>query len=161
MPETDPTPKPGGITARALKAAARRHQDTTTPPTWNDELWSQRAEACTRELADLLGITHGQVETTADYTRAYGRWPWPHLTVTEPDGTTHRFVAAYNNPDQIFTLGTCPACGQQVPITWLRSLADYGADLDGTNLTEDAFDPVPEFRGDPGHAPSCPHKELD
>lgn len=161
MTQSDPTPKPAGITARALKAAAQRRQDATNPPTWSDELWSRRAEASARELADLLGITRGKVETTPDYTRAYGQWPWPRLTVTEPDGTVHRFVAAHNNPDQIFTLGTCPTCGHEVPITWLRSLADYGSELDGTSLTDEAFDPVPEFRGDPGHTPTCPHSERD
>ena len=159
MPETATTAAPGGITARALHAAVRRRNDTTIPPTWSDERWAQRAEACARELAALLGITSSQVEITPDYTRAYGQWPWPRLTVTEPDGTTHRFLGAHNNPDQIFTLGTCPACGREAPITWLRSLAAYGTELEGTALAEGAFDPVPEFRGDPGHAPSCPHTE--
>ena len=54
----------------------------------------------------------------------------------------------------------CPICGREVPITWLRSLADYGAQLDGTGLTDDAFDPVPEFRSDPGHTAACPHAET-
>jgi hypothetical protein len=83
------------------------------------------------------------------------------LTVTEPDGTAHRFLGAHNNPDQIFALGTCPACGREVPLTWVRSLADYGAHLDGTALSEDAFDPVAEFRGDSGHTPACPHAQID
>jgi len=160
MPETAITPPPVGITARALHAAARRRHDTATPPTWSDERWAQRAEACAHELAALLGIAYSQVEITADYTRAYGQWPWPRLTVTESDGATHRFLGAHNNPDQIFTLGTCPACEREVPITWLRSLVDYGAQLDGTGLTDDAFDPVAEFRGDPGHTAACPHAET-
>jgi hypothetical protein len=160
MPETATTAPTGGITARALHAAARRRNDTTIPSTWSDERWAQRAEACARELAALLGITSSQVEVTADYARAYGQWPWPRLTVTEPDGTAHRFLGAHNNPDQIFTLGTCPACGREVPITWLRSLADYGTELDRAALADDAFDPVPEFRGDPGHTAACPHAET-
>ena len=148
------------ITARALGAAARRRHDIRSPPTWRDERWAARAEACARELADLLGITHSQVEISPDYTRAYGQWPWPRLTVTETDGTAHRFVGAFNNPDQIFTLGSCPVCGREVPITWLRSLADYTV-LDATALAQDAFDPVPEFRGDPGHTAACPHARTD
>ena len=112
-------------------------------------------------MADLLAIARSQVEITPDYARAYGQWPWPRLTVTEPDGTTHHFLGAHNNPDQIFTPGTCHACGREVPITWPRSLADYGTELDGTCTAEDGFDPVPGFRGDPGHAPSCPHADID
>lgn len=161
MPEITATLTAGGITARALHAADRRRRDTAHPPTWRDERWAERAEACARELAALLGITPNQVQVSPDYTRAYGDWPWPLLTVTEPDGTLHRFLGAHNNPDQIFTLGTCPDCGNEVPLTWLRSLADYGAQLGTTALTDDAFDPVPEFRADPGHTPTCPHAPTD
>ena len=160
MPEASSTPPPGGITARAVQAAAERRRGTADPATWRDARWSERAEACVREVAALLGITGSQVNTQPDHTRAYGGWPWPLLTVTEPDGTEHRFVGAYNNPDQIFALGACPACGREVPITWLRTLADYGSLLDRTALAKDRFDPVAEFRGDPGHATDCPHADL-
>lgn len=78
------------------------------------------------------------------------------MTVTDPDGTTHRFAAAYNRAEHIVSLGPCPYCGQEVPLTWLRTLADYGDQLDGTSLTPDTFDPVAEFRADPGHADTCP-----
>jgi hypothetical protein len=46
MPETAPPPPEGAITARALTAADLRRTDTAHPPTWSDERWAQRAEAC-------------------------------------------------------------------------------------------------------------------
>ncbi|WP_157435810.1 hypothetical protein [Actinospica robiniae] len=70
MPNITATPMPGGITVRALHTADRRRRDSTHPPTWRDERWTERAEACARELAALLGITPDLVQISPDYTRA-------------------------------------------------------------------------------------------
>jgi len=150
---------PGGITQRAREAARLRRSDTRPPATWSDPNWVERAHLAVGELADLLAVPRDRIELAVDYTRDYGDWPWPRMTVADPDGTVHHFTAAYNLAAQICALAPCPTCGQQVPLIWIRTLADYGDLLDGTALTEDEFDPVAEFRGDPGHAEACPHRE--
>lgn len=158
MPEAAPPQPPGTLTARALQAARQRRTDTRFPSTWSDANWAERAHACAAHLADLLQIPRDRIEVAADYTRDYGDWPWPLMTVTDPGATVHRFTAAYNLPAQICALGPCPTCGHQVPLIWIHTLADYGDLLAGTALTQEVFDPVAEFRGDPGHDDSCPHR---
>jgi hypothetical protein len=160
MPDTEAPPPPGSITARARRAACERRDDMRTPATWRDERWSERAHAAARELADLLAVARERVHLAADHTRAYGEWVWPQMTATDTTGHLHRFVASYNDPERLLALGSCPACGGEVPLTWVRTLADYGDLLDGTALEPGTFDPVPEFRGDPGHRAHCPHAHL-
>lgn len=161
MPDTTASPPPGSITARARHAARARRSDKRTPPTWSDERWTEQAHAAARHLADLLAVARDRVHLAPDYTRAYGQWVWPQITVTDTTGHLLRFVASYNDPERLLALGSCPACGGEVPLTWIRTLADYGDLLDGTALSPDAFDPVPEFRADPGHRAPCPHAHLD
>lgn len=160
MPETTPLTQPGSITARALQAAEQRRADTGDLPTWRDPRWAERAEASATALGALLRIPRDRIEITPDPTRAYGGFIWPLLTATDPDGTTHRFLAAYNNPDLLLAVHPCPACLAPVPITHLRTLADLGDLLTGAALAEETWDPAPDFRGDPGHRPDCGHAHL-
>jgi hypothetical protein len=155
MSDTD---SPAALAARAQAAALARREDTRHPPTWSDPTWAERAHAVVSALADLLAIPRHRIALSVDYLRDYGDWPWPQMTVTDPDGTIHTFTAAYNLPARLCALGPCPTCRHQVPLITIRTLADYGDLLDGTALAENTFDPVAEFRGDPGHADACPHR---
>jgi hypothetical protein len=161
MPETTPTRPQAGITERAIAAAATRRTDTRTPATWSDQHWVERAHACAGALAEILLIPRHHVGLQPDYTRAYGGWVWPLLTAADHDGSTLRFLGSYGDPERVIALGPCPTCAGEVPLIWTRTLADLGDQLDGTALAKDVFDPVPEFRGDPGHHPTCPHAALD
>lgn len=160
MPDTTASPPPGSITARARDAARQRRDDTRTPATWRDEDWAARAHAAAENLADLLAVPRDRVQIVPDYSRAYGAWVWPRITATDTTGHPYRFVAAFNDPARLLALGSCPACGGEVPHTWVRTLADYGEHLEGTAPTPGTFDHVPEFRGDPGHHTDCPHAHL-
>ncbi len=161
MHDTKASPMSGSITARARHAARQRRDDTRIPATWRDQRWSEQAHAAARTLADLLAVPRQRVHLAPDHTRAYGAWVWPRMTVTDTTGHLHLFVASYNDPERLIALAACPACGGEVPLTWIRTLADYGDLLEGAALDPDAFDPVPEFRADPGHTAHCPHAPLD
>jgi hypothetical protein len=161
MPETTPTRRHAGVTERAIAAAAARRADTRTPASWGDQHWVERAHACVGALAEILLIPRHHVGLQPDYTRAYGGWPWPLLTAADRDAGTLRFHGPYGDPQRITALGPCPTCAGEVPLIWMRTLADLGDLLTGAALTEIAFDPDPEFRADPGHAPTCTHAHLD
>jgi hypothetical protein len=161
MPETAPPMQLGSITASALQAADQRRADTGDLATWRDSRWAERAEASATALGTLLRIPRDRIEITPDPTRAYGGFIWPLLTATDPDATTHRFLAAYNNPDLLLAVHPCPACLAPVPMTQICTLADLGDLLTGAALAEGTWDPAPEFRGDPGHQPDCGHAHLD
>jgi hypothetical protein len=161
MPETGPTPAlPHTISQRAANAATRQRNDTGDPPTWRDARWAERAEACATTLAALLQIPRCQVTVRPDYTRAYGQWPWAHLTATDPDGTAHEFLGASNDPERLLAISTCPACLGPVPTARIRTLADLGDLLAEAAMAEESWEPAPEFRGDPGHRPDCGHAHL-
>lgn len=138
------------LTGRALAAADARRTDTAEPAAWRSPRWAERAEASATALAHVLGVPREHVAITADRTRAYGAWPWPRLTVT---GSSYEFTAAFNDPERLTILASCPDCMQQVPLVWLRHLADLGDLIGGFQPDE----PVDEFHADPGHRPSCQH----
>jgi hypothetical protein len=157
------TPRSRSIAERARHAAHQRDTDTGEPATWRNPRWAERAEACATALATLLQLPRDRIEVTGDTIRkrAYGQWPWPRLTATDPDGATYEFFAAYTNPDCLLTIHPCPACLGEVPMAWIKTLADLGDLLTGDLMTRQGWSPAPEFRGDPGHQPHCPHAHLD
>ena len=105
-----------------------------------------------RSLAAILGVDPVWVTAGDDRHRGYGGWPGYLLAVTEPEGTTWRFIATPAAADVFLLLGDCPGCGAtEVPIVAVAELADLGRHLDPR-----ADSSVPaEFGWDPRHRPGC------
>lgn len=150
----DRTPSLG---ERARHAAAIRRADTAEPATWRDPQWAERAEASARRLAAILGIARRRVEISADPTRADGARVWPRLTVTD-HRAVYRFIAADNDPARLLCLDPCPECGEPVPLTALRHLADLGDLLEHRPGQRNAVKlPLArELAADPAHHTRCP-----
>ncbi len=179
------------LTDRARRAAeaARQADPGGFDARFADPLaWKARARYAIT-LASVLGIDPADVTVRDDPVRRYGaRYPVPLLHA--PDhagagalGTAHNasgddtagpatgqpgwwFIPETGDRDTFLALGRCPACGGQVPVARIASLADLG-DLLGRDLDRwhdpaaPASDLLPvEFDGDPGHRPGCLHQDM-
>lgn len=149
----DRTPSLG---ERARRAAAVRRADTAEPATWRDPHWAERAEASAHRLAGILGIARDRITVSADPTRAEGGRAWTRLTVI--DHGVYEFIAADNDPARLLCLGPCPECGNRVPLTALRHLADLGDLLEHrAGRRGGARLPLAhELAADPAHHSRCP-----
>lgn len=144
------------LVERARHAAAIRRADTGEPATWRDPYWATCAEACAHRLADILGITREHIVISPDPTRVDDGWVWPRLTVTD-QGTAYEFIAANNDPHRLLCLGPCPECGNRVPLTPLRHLADLGELLEHRAGLRRPKPPLAqELVADPAHHSRCP-----
>jgi hypothetical protein len=139
--------------------------------------WKARARYAIN-LAVMLGIDPADVTVRDDPDRRYGaRYPVPLLHVPDTSRTGSGelpgdgspagwwFIPETGDRDSFLALGPCPACGGQVPVARIASIADLG-DLIGRDLgrwddpAAPASDRLPiEFDGDPGHHPGCPHHD--
>lgn len=162
------------LTDRARRAAEQARQaDPWFDSRFADPIaWKTRARSAAA-LAALLGIDPADVTVRDDPVRRYGaRYPVPLLHAPDaPDardetaGPGWWFIPETGDRESFLALGACPACGGQVPVARIASLADLG-DLLGRDLgrwddpAADASDRLPiEFDGDAGHRSGCPHAD--
>ncbi|WP_034261791.1 hypothetical protein [Actinospica robiniae] len=113
-------------------------------------------EASAHRLAAILGITRDRITVSADPTRTEGGRAWTRLTVT--DHGVYAFIAADNDPARLLCLGPCPQCGNHVPLTALRHLADLGDLLEHRARQRNAvtLPLAQELVADPAHRSRCP-----
>jgi hypothetical protein len=163
MPEA-PRDSADGLSARVRQFAAERRAEATEPTAWRDAAWTHSAERSADVLARILEIDRARIQITPDPLRAENGWRWPRLTVTEPDGATHIFLAAFGDPRRLLALGPCPECPNRVPFTAIRHLADLGDLLEYcAGIRAEGTEPVgylPEMFGDPGHREDCPFRRT-
>jgi hypothetical protein len=161
MPET-PGTRAETLSERARRLAAERRADAAQATAWRDPNWTRSAEDCAEALARILGLGREAIEIIPDALRTDNGWRWPRLTVTEPDGTAHTFLAAFGDPRRLLALGPCPECPNRVPFTAIRHLADLGDLLEYcAGIRAERAEPpryLPEMFGDPGHRNDCPFR---
>ena len=139
--------------------------------------------AIARDVSAMLGVPPTDVVVTADPLRGYGDVPGVLITVHDSGPVHHggdgppdpprawRFVPEVGNTGTgggaYLLLDPCAACGAEVPMAAISTLADLGLYVEQAGpRSPDAPDPddedghrpeVPiEFFDDPGHAPGCP-----
>ncbi|MFZ3555828.1 hypothetical protein [Streptomyces sp. BH055] len=115
-------------------------------------------------LAALLGLDRTHITATPDGMRRHHQVGEPVRATATCPATGEEFV--FLNPDPIYDdeplhlLHPCPACGREVPLIHVRTLADLGAHLtapaiDVTRLRHVSHLLSDLFDDDPGHATTC------
>lgn len=150
------TPTRSDSVVERAKAAARqaRAADPHIAQRVPDHSRTAYRRRIARAFADNYGLDPSDVIVTDDPNRTYGTWRGVLITITDAD-RSFAFIPAFGSEEVFVIVGPCPGCFGDVPLADASDLAAFGIYLD---TADDGDGPrPPEFRHDPGHAPTCRH----